>query len=162
MLCTFFFIVYLFDLYRHIIYTLEYKVANYACYCYCYAGDLIQRWTNDYWHSPLHRVVTASATTSTANNSTTTVSEDSTLTNHTAADNTATTDIPVEVAPSSVLSRQAIVFFTGPLEDCVINSLDPALMRNVSWNSAMKKYPPIRSGDHLLQKINKTNLSDVK
>ena len=155
MLCTFFFIVYLFDLYFHIIYTLEYKVANYACYCYCYAGDLIQRWTNDYWHSPLHRVVTASATTSTA----TTVSEDSTPTDHTTADNT---DIPVEVAPSSVLSRQAIVFFTGPLEDCVINSLDPALMRNVSWNSTMRKYPPIRSGDHLLQKINKTNLSDVK
>jgi hypothetical protein len=113
------------------------------------AGDLIQRWTNDYWHSPLHRVVTSAA-----------------VDNQSAADNTAAeeaspapTPAPVDIASAAVASRQAIVFFTGPLEDCIVEALDPSLMRNVPLSAmSATRYPPIRSGDHLLMKLNRTNL----
>jgi hypothetical protein len=113
------------------------------------AGDLIQRWTNDYWLSPLHRVVTSKAT-------------DTTPAVPSASPSEGEPDTEAGALPASVASRQAIVFFTGPLEDCVIESLDPALMRNVDPSEVPnRKYPPIRSGDHLLMKLNRTNLSDA-
>jgi hypothetical protein len=64
---------------------------------------------------------------------------------------------------SATLSRQAIVFFTGPLENCMIQSLDAAVMRSVEGDGLgqLKAYPPIRSGDHLLMKLNKTNLTQA-
>lgn len=67
-----------------------------------------------------------------------------------------------DAQPASIASRQAIVFFTGPLEDCLIESLDPAVMRNVDKSQLTDhRYPPIRSGDHLRMKLDRTNLSDA-
>lgn len=62
-------------------------------------------------------------------------------------------------AGSAQLSRQAIVFFTGPVEDCVIEGLDPEVMRNVDVAVMKGRYPPIRAGEHLMMKLNKTNLT---
>lgn len=112
------------------------------------AGDLIQRWTNDYWHSPLHRVVTSAAV------------EYQPTAENTAAEEASPAPAPVDIASAGVASRQAIVFFTGPLEDCIVETLDPRLMRNVPLSAmSATRYPPIRSGDHLLMKLNRTNLS---
>lgn len=85
-------------------------------------GDLMQRWTNDRWHSPLHRVV------SPANQS----------------------NMPVP--------RQAIVFFSGPLSDVEVSPLavsQTALIPTV--DAEAPRYPPIRSGEHLLLKIARSN-----
>ena len=58
-------------------------------------------------------------------------------------------------------ARQSIVFFSGPLENCVIECIDPALMKpEVVGDTLVRKYAPIRSGDHLLLKLNRTNGSD--
>jgi isopenicillin N synthase-like dioxygenase len=124
------------------------------------AGDLIQRWTADYWHSPLHRVVTFSALQS--DNAAPSASSSTVF----AAPNTALASGELHTCDSAALSRQAIVFFTGPLENCLIESLDAAVMRNVHVQAngegePLKSYPPIRSGDHLLMKLNKTNLTQV-
>lgn len=101
------------------------------------AGDLIQRWTNDRWHSPLHRVVCSSATSSQLHQP--------------GLSNT----VPPTVA--DFVSRQAIVFFTGPIEDHVIEVLE--CCRSGDDEAVQRKYPPIRSGDHLLMKLNRTNLT---
>ena len=132
------------------------------------AGDLIQRWTNDIWHSPLHRVVTSRAATgepphqlitpTTSATTTTTASTSSSLQQQ-GDDSLASTTASISSAAASQLSRQAIVFFTGPLEDCVIEGLDPQEMRNVDVTGMRERYPPMRAGDHLLMKIKKTNLS---
>jgi hypothetical protein len=42
-----------------------------------------------------------------------------------------------------------MVFFTGPLAECMIETIDDS--------SNEKKYPPIKSHDHLLMKLNRTN-----
>jgi hypothetical protein len=80
-----------------------------------------------------------------------------------AAPNAAPADEYNRPCASATLSRQAIVFFTGPLENCLIESLDAAVMRNVDKDSEeeLKAYPPIRSGDHLLMKLNRTNLTQA-
>jgi len=58
-------------------------------------------------------------------------------------------------------ARQSIVFFTGPLENCVIECIDPALMKPaIVGDTRNRKYAPIRSGDHLLLKLNRTNGSE--
>ncbi|KAJ1430246.1 hypothetical protein B484DRAFT_448980 [Ochromonadaceae sp. CCMP2298] len=99
------------------------------------AGDLFQRWTNDRWHSPLHRVVTQRMDTGA----------------DTGAEGKAEAEAG-EVVSIPSLPRQSIVFFTGPLEDCTIEVLDlPGEPKQGP------KYPPIRSGDHLLMKLNRTN-----
>ncbi len=65
--------------------------------------------------------------------------------------------------PAGLYSRQAIVFFSGPLEDSVIECIDPALMRpEVVGETVVRKYAPIRSGDHLLLKLRRTNGSEEK
>lgn len=85
-------------------------------------GDLMQRWTNDRWHSPLHRVV------SPANQST----------------------MPVP--------RQAIVFFSGPLSEVEVSPLSLSQTgSNPTADAEAPRYPPIRSGEHLLLKIARSN-----
>lgn len=67
---------------------------------------------------------------------------------------------PAEPAAGQ-FSRQSIVFFSGPLENCVIECIDPALMKpEVVGDRRERKYAPIRSGDHLLLKLNRTNGSE--
>jgi hypothetical protein len=66
-----------------------------------------------------------------------------------------------------VLPRQSIVFFTGPLDECIIRPLDlPSLVtatvsgedEGEPGGSTLKvNYDPIRSLDHLLMKLNRTN-----
>ena len=100
------------------------------------AGDLIQRWTSDLWHSPIHRVVP-----------------------------------PVQLFQKQVsdqaypiykrLSHQnyerwAFVYFTGPFDDCMIQSIKG--ISPISNSTAeLVEYEPIRSGDHLQLKLNRTN-----
>lgn len=85
-------------------------------------GDLMQRWTNDRWHSPLHRVV------SPPNQS----------------------KMPVP--------RQAIVFFSGPLSDVEVSPLPVSQTGSSPTDSPEPpRYPPIRSGEHLLLKITRSN-----
>jgi isopenicillin N synthase-like dioxygenase len=87
------------------------------------AGDLIQRWTNDRWHSPLHRVVNA------------------------------------QDGRGAGRSRQALVFFTGPLEQCLIEPFAECCKRNENDGDSeeSRRYPSILAGDHLLMKLNRTN-----
>ena len=156
------------------------------CMCFFFfAGDLIQRWTNDTWHSPLHRVVTAtaSAVTTVPPASCTNTNTDFSTPMHSASSScqphaqiavdTVSQAYQSPTSPSplaqhgGLLSRQAIVFFTGPMENCVI---DPATLPvqgkdddgGVSDSAAppptiAAKYPPIRCGDHLNMKLNRTN-----
>ncbi len=63
-------------------------------HCVDYLGDLLQRWTNNYWHSPLHRVVNPTITN-------TRICEDGVM----------TSDLGVQEYETD--SRQSIVFFTG-------------------------------------------------
>lgn len=132
-----------------------------------FAGDLIQRWTNDLWHSPLHRVVTASAMVpldddgrdhqveGSAGAGAGTGNCPSVDTERPAAD--------LDTGSSAgSLSRQAIVFFSGPLEDSMVICIDPALMTAAQQQQqpeqrAEVKYAPIRAGDFLFMKLNKTN-----
>lgn len=57
------------------------------------------------------------------------------------------------IISSKNLSRYSLVFFTGPLDECLIESIDEC----ISETSSEKKYPPIKSHDHLLMKLNRTN-----
>lgn len=64
-----------------------------------------------------------------------------------------------------MLPRQSIVFFTGPLDECIIRPLDlPSLVTAATVSGedggepGLKvNYDPIRSLDHLLMKLNRTN-----
>lgn len=88
-------------------------------------GDLLQRWTNDRWHSAMHRVVA-----------------------------------PLSGSPGSILSRYAQVFFSGPFEDVLIESI-PGLQETIFDDSSILevvKYEPILSGDHLKSKLSRTNV----
>jgi isopenicillin N synthase-like dioxygenase len=75
------------------------------------AGDLIQRWTNDRWVSPMHRVMSPSG-------------------------------------PS--IDRQSIVFFSGPLAHSQIVSI-------VHSPDEQAHYAPICSGEHLKEKLERSN-----
>ncbi len=91
------------------------------------AGDLFQRWTNDHWHSALHRVVHSSVYRE----------DDSLLGEATVADH---------------VCRYSLVFFTGPLAESVIESIE-----GINDAESAPRYPPIKSHDHLLFKLNRTN-----
>jgi isopenicillin N synthase-like dioxygenase len=98
-------------------------------------GDLIQYWTNGLFHSPLHRVVNPSILPSSSSV-------------FTAVEENAANQ------SSDEYSRQSIVFFSGPLDDCMVEPL--------AWLPQEEPKPPIlfpsiRSKDHLLMKINRTN-----
>ena len=54
------------------------------------------------------------------------------------------------------ISRQAIVFFSGPLEQCIIEPLDTPITRKRVDPTYCE---PIKAIDHLLLKLNRTNLS---
>ena len=120
-----------------------------------FLGDFIQRWTNDIWHSPLHRVVTA------------TIAQHITLPDPTATDANETSPTHADAQNENSgnagrFARQSIVFFSGPLEHCLIECIDPALMKpEVVGDMRVRRYAPIRSGDHLLMKLNRTNSSTV-
>ncbi len=59
---------------------------------------------------------------------------------------------------AGLVGRQSIVFFSCPLEHCLIECIDPNLMKpEVVGDMRVRKYAPIRSGDHLLMKLNRTN-----
>lgn len=107
------------------------------------AGDLIQRWTNDRWHSPLHRVINSKPIPS------------SSMT-FSAGDG--------EVVGSKDVSRLAIVFFSGPLDECVVSPLP--LSSNPDHDESKDgkvepKFAPIKSYDHFLLKINPTNATKI-
>ena len=106
-----------------------------------FIGDLIQHWTNGQWHSPLHRVVNPTSTLLLLED-TNQKKESNAMVEKSAHD----------------YSRQALVFFTGPLDDCMVEPL-AWLSTNESKQSIPLLYPPIRSYDHLLMKLNRTNHS---
>eukprot|EP01039_Chlorochromonas_danica_P010276 gene10276-11372_t len=83
-------------------------------------GDLMQRWTNDRWLSPLHRV-------------------------------TLDTEM-INSVSQKTHSRLSLVFFSGPLDKAVVEPFASCV--DEGQNS---KYGPILSGDHLQQKLNRTN-----
>ena len=85
------------------------------------AGDLIQRWANDYWKSPLHRVIG-----------------------------------PVHNSPAAMSSRYSLVFFTGPYEDAMIDTLD--LNTETFVGQKDSKYESILSGEHLRLKLMRSNV----
>ena len=105
------------------------------------AGDLIQRWTNDYWLSPIHRVVAKPVITKVVP-----PSGDDTETSNRSSE----MDLRVEIP-----GRQAIVFFTGPLEDCIVEVLP---LPHIQQHRGGAVYPPVRSGDWLQMKLNKINI----
>lgn len=105
-------------------------------------GDLIQRWTNNRWHSPLHRVVNSSLLSAPIP-SITEGKEDKPLPGSEALNS------------SRNYPRQAIVFFSGPMEEVLISPL-----ANVTAESSIV-FEPIKSIDFLLMKINATNQSTV-
>jgi isopenicillin N synthase-like dioxygenase len=104
------------------------------------AGDLFQRWTNDRWRSALHRVIHLKLESGKPEQEGKKQSEEERR----------------AVLSSYNLSRYSIVFFTGPLEECVIESIE-----NISGSGEKKKYPPIKGGEHLLMKLNRTNASQI-
>lgn len=113
------------------------------------AGDVIQRWTNDRWHSPLHRVVgnrrhiPRSLPSNCGDGFFSKAAEEVSAALKSGA---ITTDFS---------SRWTLVFFSGPLADNIVQVLDcPAVM---SQPDRPAKYEPIRSGDYLMMKLNKTN-----
>jgi len=137
-----------------------YKISLLFACVTIFLGDFIQRWTNDIWHSPLHRVVTA---TIAPNHSANASLPDNTSV-ATASETLSTTNVVHNDGSGDAgrVARQSIVFFSGPLEHCVIECIDPALMKpEVVGDMRVRKYAPIRSGDHLMMKLNRTNNSTV-
>ena len=124
------------------------------------AGDVIQRWTNDRWHSPLHRVVgnRRHISRSLPHSSSSSSSSSSTTSDgffSKAADDVSTALTKSEKISKDFSSRWTLVFFSGPLADNIVQVLDcPAVM---SQPDRPAKYEPIRSGDYLMIKLNKTN-----
>jgi hypothetical protein len=109
---------------------------------------LFQRWTNNYWHSPIHRVV----------NSTVTHEE----VDHHDHPHPATANL--NFATSKIRGRQAIVVFTGPLEECVIDPSDVlSRVNNEEQKNLIKNanegdlFSPVKTKDYFLMKINRTN-----
>jgi isopenicillin N synthase-like dioxygenase len=111
------------------------------------AGDIIQRWTNDRWHSPLHRVVGNARHLP-----------------HTLAAGAKKSsssfqvggggEKPVDSALEKYSSRWTLVFFSGPLADCVVEVLPSTV---VTGPDRPALYAPVRSGDYLAMKLNRTN-----
>lgn len=98
---------------------------------------MFQRWTGDRWHSALHRVVNFSLEQlSPPDNTIQSLSEEAML------------------SSPQTISRYSLVIFSGPLAEAMIESLDQEKY------SEGKKYPPIKSHDHLLYKLNRTNNTD--
>lgn len=98
------------------------------------AGDIIQRWTNDRWHSPLHRVIGSSCR------------------KH--PDGAGQESVAASSAIVDLRSRWSLVFFSGPLADSIVEVLDSPV---VVGPDNPPKYEPIRSGDYLQMKLNRTN-----
>lgn len=92
------------------------------------AGDFLQRWTNDRWLSVTHRVSSPRIL------------------------NAAVHEAAVVDVSSVDLSRTAIVFFSGPVENCLIESIE-------NDDPSTFKYDAIRSGEHLRIKLGRTNNS---
>lgn len=118
------------------------------------AGDVIQRWTNDRWHSPLHRVVgnRRHIPRSLPSNSSSINSGDGFFSK---AAEEVSTALKGGAIAKDFSSRWTLVFFSGPLADNIVQVLDcPAVM---SQPDRPAKYEPIRSGDYLMMKLNKTN-----
>jgi isopenicillin N synthase-like dioxygenase len=94
------------------------------------AGDLIQRWTNDYWVSNLHRVVNGAAP----------IDDDD--------------DDDDDDAASAKKKKDplSIVFFTGPALDTKINILPSPVLANQE-----AKYQEVTAGEHLMQKLAPTS-----
>jgi isopenicillin N synthase-like dioxygenase len=109
------------------------------------AGDLFQRWTNDRWRSALHRVIHLKLESSGKPEQGEEVKKKMISEEERRA-----------VLSSYNLSRYSIVFFTGPLEECVIECIE-----NINGSGEKKKYPPIKGGEHLLMKLNRTNASQI-
>jgi hypothetical protein len=98
------------------------------------SGDFLQRWTNDRWISPIHRVVGKPILV--AGNPT----------------------IETESAPKLGdidLSRKSIVFFSGPIKDVLIETV---LSTHQDGSIEKLKYPPIKAGEHLRMKLNQTQV----
>jgi hypothetical protein len=132
------------------------------------AGDIIQRWTNDRWHSPLHRVVgnrrhiprslPQHQHHTDGNNS----NNDNNNGNSSSGGffSTAAEEVSIALKRDAIVgkdfsSRWTLVFFSGPLADNIVQVLDsPAV---VSHPDRPAKYEPVRSGDYLMMKLNRTN-----
>lgn len=123
------------------------------------AGDIIQRWTNDRWHSPLHRVVgnRRHIPRSLRHHGT---DESSSNSSHGGFFSSAAEEVSNALKRDAIVgkdfsSRWTLVFFTGPLADSIVQVLDcPAVM---SHPDRPAKYEPVRSGDYLMMKLNRTN-----
>ncbi|CAD7970487.1 unnamed protein product [Amoebophrya sp. A120] len=108
------------------------------------AGDLLQRWTNDYWLSNLHRVTGPRGTRQRGGSAPQVGGERGASDAHR--------------GEHSVL--YSIVFFTGPHDDTVMRPLRSSeLIRAFSDENGIdeNKYPVTTSGAHLLEKILKSN-----
>jgi isopenicillin N synthase-like dioxygenase len=167
------------------------------------AGDLIQRWTNDRWHSAVHRVsggrlvktAVVSADASVGANGATRCTEMKSLSLDATSECLLTTcdgdgdgdgsDIQVHLP-----ARKAVVFFSGPRDNTLISMLPMRPVANTTTKTKKRKaaqqqqhqhqregnddkeplddekqeeeevskYPPIRSGDHLLLKLKRTQV----
>jgi hypothetical protein len=116
-----------------------------CCECFVFhgfIGDLFQRWTNDHWKSALHRVIHLEVDRFSGAN-------EPSLNSACDFNNTSSLES----------SRYSLVFFTGPLEESIIECIDDELIEasTPSIKKSFPKYPPIKSHDHLLEKLNRTN-----
>lgn len=99
-------------------------------------ADLFQRWTSDRWHSPVHRVVNPSIIASSKTGGLT--------------DNSA-------LANSRNIPRQAIIFFSGPLDECLITPVSMPDSLEAVPESFAKHYDSVKTNDYFLMKIDRTN-----
>ena len=103
------------------------------------AGDLIERWSNGYWKSDLHRVVGPRTKSKRGGQE--------------SGDNAGEgEEREGELLPKELLS---IVYFTGPADETVIRTLPSPLFGAAEPGS--KFYGEITAGEHLWEKISRTN-----
>lgn len=102
-----------------------------------FSGDFLQRWTNDHWISPVHRVVGQPSLDT--------------------ADilDTKVVDKKIPKLAEINLSRKSIVFFSGPVKDVLIDTI---VTVGLNGENLTPKYEPIKAGDHLKMKLSQTQV----